>query len=99
MDRDATKAWWEGLVRRVAVAMLVSAVLSLLVSALLIGIPHGWKTATSLADITLRTSWIARFLVPIAVAMHLVIHFHRRSKLPPRGRPRPRSTKRGGQHR
>ncbi|MEU0402605.1 hypothetical protein ABZ318_20665 [Streptomyces sp. NPDC006197] len=82
-----------------AVAVLVSAVLSLLVSAVLIGLPHGWKTATSLADITLRSSWIAGFLVPVAVAMHLVIHFHRRSRLPPQGRSRPRSFKRGGRHR
>lgn len=83
MDRDATGMWWEGLARRVAVAVLASAVLSLLVSALLFGLPHGWKTAMSSADITLRTSWIAGFLVPATVVTHLAVHVSRRRLLHP----------------
>ncbi|MGC8922624.1 hypothetical protein AB7952_28770 [Streptomyces sp. PG2] len=99
VDRDATGMWWEGLARRVAVAVLASAVLSLLVSALLFGLPHGWKTAMSLADITLRTSWIAGFLVPATVVTHLAVHVSRRRLLHPHGRYQPRPFKRGGQHR
>ncbi|KQX50073.1 hypothetical protein ASE09_17145 [Streptomyces sp. Root66D1] len=82
-----------------AFAVLASAVLSLLVSALLFGLPHGWKTATSLVDITLRTSWIARLLVPATVVTHLVVHVSRRRPLHPHGRRQPRSFKKGGQHR
>ena len=99
MDQDATSVWWEGLARRVAVAVLASAVLSLLISAVLFGLPHGWKTAMSWADITLRTSWIAGFLVPAAVVTHLAVHVRRRRRLRPHGRYQPRSFKKGGQHR
>jgi hypothetical protein len=99
VDRDATKVWWVGLASRVAVAVLASAVLSLLTSVVLIGLPHGWKTATSWADITLRSSWIAGFLVSVAVATHLMSHFRRRRRHPTHDRDRPRSFKRGGQHR
>ncbi|MFE5595740.1 hypothetical protein [Streptomyces sp. NPDC056549] len=99
MDQDAASVWWKGLVRWMAVAVLASTVLSLLISAFLLGIPHGWKTATSLADITLRTSWIARFLVPATVVTYLVVHVSRRRRLHPQGRYQPRSFKKGGQHR
>ncbi|MFF4693507.1 hypothetical protein [Streptomyces sp. NPDC001307] len=99
MDQDAASVWWKGLVRWMAVAVLASTVLSLLISAFLLGLPHGWKTATSLADITLRTSWIARFLVPATVVTHLVVHVSRRGRLHTHGRHQPRSFKKGGQHR
>ncbi|MFE4371643.1 hypothetical protein ACFRMN_26035 [Streptomyces sp. NPDC056835] len=99
MDRDATRAWWAGLVGRVAVAVLVSAGLSLLTSIVLIGLPHGWETATSWADITLRSSWIAGFVVPVTIATHLMSHFRRRRRHPAHDRDRPRSFKRGGKHR
>lgn len=99
MDVDAARVWWEGLARRVAVAVLASAVFSLLISAFLFGLPHGWKTAMSLADITLRMSWIAGFLVPATVVTHLVVHVRRRRQLHPHGRYQPRSFNKGGQHR
>ncbi|WP_432128365.1 hypothetical protein [Streptomyces sp. bgisy082] len=99
VDRDATNRWWEGLTRRVAVAALVSVILSLLISIFLFGLPHGWKTAMSLADITLRTSWIAGFLVPATIVTHLAVHAGRHRRLHPRGRYQPRSFKKGGQHR
>lgn len=99
MARDAAGVWREGLARRVAVAVLASAVFSLLISALLLGLPHGWKTATSLADITLRTSWIAAFLVPTTVITHLAVQASRRRRPHPDGRSQPRSFKKGGQHR
>ncbi|MGW4699065.1 hypothetical protein [Streptomyces sp. NPDC004285] len=99
MDQDAASVWWKGLVRWMAVAVLASTVLSLLVSAFLLGLPHGWRTATSLADITLRTSWIARFPVPATVVTYLVVHVSRRRRLHTHGRHQPSSFKKGGQHR
>ncbi|MFF3505549.1 hypothetical protein [Streptomyces sp. NPDC003247] len=82
-----------------AVAVPASVVLSFLTSAVLIGLPHGWKTATSWADITLRTSWIAGFLVPVTVTTHLVIHLCRRTRRRTHSPYQPGSFKRGGQHR
>ncbi|WP_369149143.1 hypothetical protein [Streptomyces sp. R44] len=99
MDQDAANVWWKGPVRWTAVAVLASTVLSLPISTLLLGLPHGWKTATSLADITLRTSWIARFLVPATVVTYLVVHASRRSRLHPDGCHQPRPFKKSGQHR
>ncbi|MFJ4337446.1 hypothetical protein [Streptomyces sp. NPDC088915] len=99
VDRVAARVWWEGLARRVTVAVLVSVVLSLLISAFLFGLPHGWNTALSLADITLRTSWIAGFLVPATIVTHLAVHVGRRRRSRPHGRYRPRSFEKGGRHR
>ncbi|MEU5977539.1 hypothetical protein [Streptomyces sp. NPDC047315] len=99
MDRDATGAWWEGLGRRVVGALLLSVFLSLMASVALMGLPHGWETATSFADITLRTAWITGFVVPAAVAKHLVAHFRRRSRSRTHGRYQPPPSKGGGQHR
>lgn len=99
MDQDAANVWWRGLVRWTAVAVLASTVLSLLISAVLLGLPHGWETATSLADITLRTSWIARLLVPATVVTYLVVHVSRPRRPHIHGSHPPRSFKKGGQHR
>ncbi|MFE1290475.1 hypothetical protein [Streptomyces sp. NPDC058751] len=98
MDRDSTGAWWKGLARRTAFAVLASALLSLLVSAVLLGLPHGWSTATSWADITLRSSWIAGFLVPATAVTHLALHV-RPGRPRPHGHHRPRSFMRDGRHR
>ncbi|GAA4071860.1 hypothetical protein GCM10022233_55950 [Streptomyces shaanxiensis] len=108
MDRDVTKAWWVGLVTSLAVAVLASAALSLLTSILLMGLPHGWETATSWADIRLRFSWIAGVLVPVAVGTYLMIRLSHRGRTPTQGTDRPRPTPgadrprpspRGGRHR
>ncbi|MQY32122.1 hypothetical protein SRB17_00630 [Streptomyces sp. RB17] len=69
-------------------------VLTLLTSMVLIGLPHGWKTATSWADIWLCFSWIARILVPATVFTHLVIRLCRHAWTP-----RPRPSWRDGPHR
>lgn len=98
MERDVIRVWWVGLSRWLAIAVLVSVVLSLLTSAALIGLPHGWETATSWADITLRSSWFAGYLVPVAVAVHLLMHLRRRRQQPGPDRYRPSSFKRGGGH-
>lgn len=39
--------------------------LTQLASLYLMGLPHGWETATSRSDFGLRFLWIAGFLVPV----------------------------------
>ena len=99
MDRDVTKAWWVGLVTCLAVAVLASVALSLLTSVFLMGLPHGWETATSWADIRLRFSWIAGVLVPVVVGTYLVTRLSHGGRTPPRDADRPRPSERGGRHR
>ncbi|AZQ32300.1 hypothetical protein EJ357_01530 [Streptomyces cyaneochromogenes] len=99
MDRDVTKAWWAGLVTCMAVAVLGSVALSLLTSIFLMGLPHGWETATSWADIRLRFSWIAGVLVPVTVGTYLVNRLSHRGRTPTHGADRPGPAERGGRHR
>lgn len=65
-------------VAHVAASVLWSAVLSLGVSVVLFGLPHGGDTALSWHDIGLRTAWIAGVLVPV----HLVTVLVRRVPTP-----------------
>jgi len=87
-----------GLAVCVLAGVLASAVLTLLTSVLLIGLPHGWTTATSWADVPLRFSWIVRFVVPAAVTVQLTIRLRDRARTRRRG-DGPRPPKRGGLHR
>ncbi|MEU6259069.1 hypothetical protein [Streptomyces sp. NPDC047043] len=61
-------------------AVVWSCLLSLLTSAVLIGLPHGWDTATSPADIFLRTVRIVDVLVPVVLGTHLVIRLRARRR-------------------
>ncbi|MGY6019914.1 hypothetical protein ACWCQ7_09725 [Streptomyces spinosirectus] len=105
--------WWAGLAFWLAAGLLVSVTLTCLASLLLIGLPHGWDTATSWADVRLRLSWIALFVLPAAATVHLVLWLCTRDRGRDRGRgpgaggpgpvagagPRPGSSRRGGLHR
>lgn len=77
-----------------AAALVWSAVLSLLTSVVLTGLPHGWETAWSWADIRLRTTWIAGVLAPAALGTHLVIRLWDRPRCPTRTADRPRPSER-----
>ncbi|MFF4254075.1 hypothetical protein ACFY1L_23000 [Streptomyces sp. NPDC001663] len=61
-------------------AVVWSCLLSLLSSAVLIGLPHGWDTATSPDDVLLRTVRIVDVLVPVALGTHLVIRLRGRRR-------------------
>ncbi|MFG2793174.1 hypothetical protein [Streptomyces sp. NPDC048419] len=109
--RKILSAWWAGLAFWLAAGVLATAALTCLASLVLIGLPHGWDTATSSADVRLRFSWIAVFLLPAAVSIHVVLWLCIRDRGRTRGadspRPQfrpgihayPRPSRRGGQHR
>jgi hypothetical protein len=109
--RKILSTWWAGLAFWLAAGVLASAVLTCLASLYLLGLPHAWDTATSLADIRLRFSWIAAFLLPAAATVHLVLWLctrdrsrtHVADSSRPRFRPAPavypKNSRRGGQHR
>ncbi|WP_327351060.1 hypothetical protein [Streptomyces sp. NBC_01304] len=81
------------------VAVLGSLAVSLLMSMILMGLPHGWETALSLTDVLLRTTLVAAVLLPAALVGYLVLSFRARLPRRPRGRVGPRPTRRGGLHR
>ncbi|MFE7168604.1 hypothetical protein [Streptomyces sp. NPDC057616] len=99
--RKIFSTWWAGLAFWLAAGLLASAALTCLVSLFLIGLPHGWDTATSWADVRLRFSWIAVFLLPAAATVHLVLRLctRDRGRAPGAGAARPGSSRRGGLHR
>ena len=74
-----------------AAALAWSATLSLLTSAVLLRLPHGWGTALSWSDVRLRTTWIGAVVTPSALGAYAVTLPVVRSRA---GDPR-----RGGRHR
>lgn len=100
--RKIFSTWWAGLAFWLTVGALASAGLTCLVSLFLIGLPHGWDTATSWTDVRPRLTWIALRVLPAAATVHLVLWLctRDRSRAPGAGAdPRPGSSRRGGLHR
>ncbi|MFE1753738.1 hypothetical protein [Streptomyces anandii] len=58
---------------RSAAAVVWSLLLSALASMVLLGLPHGWETATAGKDFVLRAAWIAAVLVPAVLGAHLAV--------------------------
>lgn len=91
-----------GLFLCLVAAVGTSMVLSLMASVVLMGLPHAWDTATSWADIRLRTAWIAGVIIPAALAAYLLIRISGRPRRPKRDERDPHRrppSKRGGLHR
>jgi hypothetical protein len=109
--RRILSTWWAGLAFWLTAGVLASAVLTCLASLFLIGLPHGWDTATSWAGIRSRFAWIAVFLLPAAATVHLLLWLGTRdrnrtrgaagprSRLRPAASPYPRASRRPGHHR
>ncbi|MFB7451909.1 hypothetical protein [Streptomyces sp. NPDC056194] len=96
---DRAKRQWTGLGGCLGIAALASVVLSLLFSLLLFGLPDAAKTALSWSDNLLRLSWIARILLPIALAVHMMIRLLHPGPTRPRDGRRSRlSEKHGRRH-
>ncbi|MFF0474896.1 hypothetical protein [Streptomyces sp. NPDC004284] len=94
-----TKRRWTGLGSCSGIAALSSVVLSLLFSILLLGLPDAGETALSWPDNLLRLSWIARILLPVALAVHVVIRLLRPGPSRPRDHRRsPLSERHGRRH-
>ncbi|MGW5779600.1 hypothetical protein [Streptomyces sp. NPDC003863] len=93
---DRTKRQWTGLGGCLGIAALASVVLSLLLAILLFGLPEGGKTALSWSDNLLRLSWIARILLPLALAVHVVIRLLRPGRARPQHGRRPLAPERHG---
>jgi hypothetical protein len=85
-SRDRRTPGW---IAYLVAAVLWSAALSLLTSMVLTGLPHGWDTAWSWADIRLRTTWIAGVVVPAALGTHVVNLLWDRPRPPKRDGDRP----------
>ncbi|MFJ9034927.1 hypothetical protein ACIRQP_42340 [Streptomyces sp. NPDC102274] len=89
--------WWlmssdrrtPGWIAYLAVAVFWSAALSLVLTVLLLGLPHGWEAALSWANILRRVGWIGGVLVPATLGTYLVTSIWDWS----------RSLERGGLHR
>ncbi|MFJ9537548.1 hypothetical protein ACIRPX_09870 [Streptomyces sp. NPDC101225] len=96
--RKILSSWWAGLAFWLAVGGLTSVALTCLVSLYLMGLPHGWDTATSWDDVRMRFSWIAFVLLPTAATVHLVVWLctRDRSRAPGAAGARPAPSRRPG---
>jgi magnesium-transporting ATPase (P-type) len=85
-----------------AAAAAGTAVLSLMLTMLLMGLPHGWDAAVSWHNIWLRTGIIATVVVPAALVARVAISVSREISAWHESRRRdhtPPSTSGGGRHR
>lgn len=94
-----SRTWWTELCAFLVAGVLAATVLCLGASALLIGLPHGWHSATTWSYVEHRFLWLLGLLSPASLVAYAVVRVRR---APVRHRPEPgaRTPRRyRGQHR
>lgn len=77
MRQRVIRTWWTELAAYLAFGVLGAAAACLVLSALLMGMPHGWHAATTWHHVGPRFVWLAGRTVPAAVGVYVIVRLRR----------------------